>query len=111
MVNGFKKSFNLRDYTFFCSLIGHVESICEKLYDTPKDKVELAYGSSLQVNNRRVLNVDGIRYLRQGKKSSTLGRSDKKERDNTRVSRYVKSVLKKTMVHDFRQNISQYVCA
>lgn len=53
-------------FCFICGLIGHNEKYCERLFDTPMEKIEKPYGAWMKAKPRRRNYSEGSRWLRQG---------------------------------------------
>lgn len=51
---------------FICGLIGHNERYCEKLFDTPLDRIEKPYSAWIRAEPRRKNYTEGSKWLRQG---------------------------------------------
>lgn len=47
-------------------MIGHAERFCERLFDTPLDKIEKPYGSWMRAEPRRKVHTTGAKWLRPG---------------------------------------------
>lgn len=57
----------LPTFCFICGIIGHNERYCERLFDTPVEKIEKPYGVWMKAEPRRRTYTEGSRWLRQGR--------------------------------------------
>lgn len=53
-------------FCFICGMIGHGEKFCERLFETPEDKIEKPYGAWMRADPRRKSYSMGSKWLRQG---------------------------------------------
>lgn len=53
-------------FYFICGMIGHGEKFCERLFDTPLDKIEKPYGVWMRAESRRKTHTMGAKWLRHG---------------------------------------------
>lgn len=53
-------------FCFICGMIGHAERFCERLFDTPLEKIEKPYGPWMRAEPRRKMHTMGAKWLRPG---------------------------------------------
>ena len=64
------------NFYFFCGIIGHIDKICEKLYDFQGEDPEFIWGDWLKASFRRSNTTDGERWLRDAPLSMVAGDGD-----------------------------------
>lgn len=57
---------NIPTFCFICGLIGHSDKFCEKLFDTPAEKIVKPYGPFMKAEQRRRNHTIGSKWLRMG---------------------------------------------
>lgn len=67
-------------FCFICGLMGHNEKFCERIFDTPLEKLEKPYGIWMKAEPRRRNHVIGSKWLRQG--GQTQGNKTATETEN-----------------------------
>lgn len=58
-------------------MVGHGEKFCEKVFETPLDKIEKPYGVWMKAEPRRKNHTIGAKWLRQGGRTPTTFRPEK----------------------------------
>lgn len=53
-------------FCYICGMVGHNEKFCERLFDTPEDKIEKLFGAWMKAEPRRRIHTMGNKWLKQG---------------------------------------------
>lgn len=72
-------------FCFICGMISHSEKFCERIFDTPLDKIEKPYGVWMKAEPRRRYQTIGSKWLRQGRRIPTSTPMNETMENNRRV--------------------------